>query len=267
LPLAHVEAPTAGSMILAGVLLKLGGYGFMQIAGPWFPAAAALAAPALAVLGVIGILYGSLLALAKTDLKRLVAYSSVAHMGFCALGIATGTLEGYQGALFVMVAHGLGTGTLFACVGILYARRHSRDLAAYGGLAGAMPATATVFVIASLSSIGLPGLAGFVGEFVVLFATFGRWPILVPFAVCGVALSAAYMLRAVRLVFFGAPSEGESSDLTAIERTALWPAVALMAWLGLQPGSVLDPSRETLRKLSAPVSEQFVSDSSVEVPK
>ena len=267
LPLAHVEAPTAGSMILAGVLLKLGGYGFMQIAGPWLPAAAALAAPALAVLGVIGILYGSLLALAQTDLKRLVAYSSIAHMGVCALGIATGTLEGYQGALLVMVAHGLATGTLFACVGILYARRRSRDLAAYGGLAGAMPATATVFVIASLSSIGLPGLAGFVGEFVVLFAAFGRWPILVPFAVCGVALSAAYMLRAVRLVFFGPPSEGESSDLTAIERLALWPAVALMAWLGLQPGAVLEPSRETLQKLSAPVSKQFVSEPPVEGPK
>lgn len=254
LPDAHTEAPTAGSIILAGVLLKLGVYGYLRFALPLFPEAAVRYAPWLGVLGVIGVIYGAFVAYAQKDMKRLVAYSSVSHLGLVVLGIGAFTATALSGSILQMVNHGLSTGALFLLVGVLYERRHSREIAAYGGIAGVVPVTTALFLIATLSSIGLPGLNGFVGEFLILLGTWTsphRWWAVA--GASGVVLSAIYMLWLVQRVFWN-PLEKEENrslpDIRASELLAAAVLVALMVWIGVRPNDVLSrvtASVETLR--------------------
>jgi NADH-quinone oxidoreductase subunit M len=246
LPDAHTEAPTAGSIILAGVLLKLGVYGYLRFAIPFFPAAAARFAPLLALLALIGIVYGSLVAFAQPDMKRLVAYSSVAHLGLVMLGIACFTATSLSGAVLQSINHGLSTGALFLLVGVLYERRHTRDIDAYGGIARIVPVTATLFLLVSLSSIGLPGLNGFVGEFLILAGSFNSptaprwWAIL---ATSGVVLSAVYLLTLVQRVFWTPIRHEENrklSDISAPELVACLALVVFIVWIGVAPNTFLD---------------------------
>ena len=207
LPDAHVEAPTAGSVILAGVLLKMGTYGFMRLAMPLFPAAARAFAPFILTLAVIGIIYGALVAMVQEDVKKLVAYSSVSHLGFVMLGLFSFNLLGAEGGLIQMVNHGISTGALFLIVGMIYSRRHTRLIEDFGGLARVMPVFSVFFVLAALSSIGLPGLNGFVGEFTILLGAFQSQPVFAVLATAGVVLAAVYMLWMLQRVLFG----GEAS--------------------------------------------------------
>jgi len=261
LPDAHTEAPASGSIILAGVLLKMGTFGFIRYAMPLFPSAANQWAPAIAVLGVIGIIYGSLMCMAQTDLKRLIAYSSVAHLGFVMLGLSALTAEAVSGAVLQMVNHGISTGALFLMVGILYERTHTRELAAYGGVARVAPAMAAAFVVITLSSIGLPGTNGFVGEFLILLGTFtakgmGSWTIgtaefskgitLAVLAASGVILGAVYMLWVVQRVFFGPERKAAShgmADLNLREWFTVAPLLLAIVWIGLAPQPLLDAMR------------------------
>ncbi|WP_298401116.1 NuoM family protein [uncultured Chloroflexus sp.] len=224
LPDAHVEAPTAGSVVLAGVLLKLGGYGMIRYNLTLFPAASQWAAPALAVLAVIGIIYGAAVAFAQSDMKKLVAYSSVSHMGFVVLGIFALNTEGISGAVLQMVNHGLSTSALFLMVGVLYERRHTRELAEYGGLWKVMPVFAAFSLLVALSSAGLPGLNGFVGEFTIIAGAF-RSPLLgwvyVAIAVGGVVLAAAYLLKLFRAVFMGDVSQPANANLPDLNQREL----------------------------------------------
>ncbi len=246
LPDAHVEAPTSGSVILAGILLKLGVYGFIRFAFPLFPNAAMAALPALGWLAVIGIIYGALVAWVQPDMKKLVAYSSVSHLGFCMLGIAAMTVEGVSGAVFVMLAHGVSTGALFLLVGVLYERRHTRVLADYGGIARKVPVFTFFMVMAVMASAGLPALSGFPGEFLVLLGTFtaGRthW-LLAVLAASGVILAAVYLLWMVQKVLFGPlqnPANESLKDMNAREVLVLTPLMVLAVVLGLRPDIVLD---------------------------
>lgn len=240
LPDAHVEAPTAGSIMLAGVLLKMGGYGFLRLALPVAPEAAHAAAPLFAALGVIGIVYGALMALAQSDLKRLVAYSSVSHMGFVVLAIAVGTPLALTAAMLTMVAHGLTAALQFLLVGLLYDRTHTRALERFGGLMRTLPVWGTAFVFAALASLGLPGLAGFPGELVTVlegFTAFGWWIAIVAF---GVVIAGAYALRAVRSVAQGPEREEwlDLSDLDVREASAVAPLAVALVVLGVWPGFV-----------------------------
>ena len=252
LPDAHTEAPAAGSIILAGVMLKMGTFGFIRYAMPLFPQAALAWAPAVAVLGVIGIVYGSFMCMAQTDLKRLIAYSSVAHLGFVMLGLAALTPEAVSGAVLQMVNHGISTGALFLMIGMLYERTHTRDLAAYGGLAGVTPALAAPFLIVTLSSIGLPGTNGFVGEFLVLIGTFTSKVLrgAVPLAVVGatgVILGAVYMLWMYQRVFFGPPRKAAAhglADLTVREWFTLAPLLIAIVAIGFAPQPLLTAIKE-----------------------
>jgi NADH-quinone oxidoreductase subunit M len=236
LPDAHVEAPTAGSVILAGVLLKMGGYGFLRVAIPLFPDAAMRFAPLVGVLAVIGILYGALVSLVQPDLKKLVAYSSVAHLGFVMLGIAAFTTTSLVGSVYQMLNHGISTGALFFLVGMLYDRRHTRLISEFGGLKSAMPWYAAVFLLISLSSIAMPGLNGFVGEFLILIGSWRFSPTMVVFAAVGVILAAGYVLWMVKRVFYGEvtnPKNEGLRDLSAREAAILVPLVALVIFMGV----------------------------------
>jgi NADH-quinone oxidoreductase subunit M len=242
LPDAHVEAPTAGSVLLAGVLLKMGVYGYLRLAVPLFPQAAAQFAPWLAGLGVIGIIYGSLVAWSQHDIKKMVAYSSVAHLGTVMLGVMAFEPAAVAGAVLQMVNHGLSTGALFLLVGVLYERRHTRMIEDYGGLARVMPAFSAVFMITMLSSVGLPGLNGFVGEALVLFGSFRTYPWLAAAAVSGVILSAVYMLGMYQAVVFGPLRHTENKvlpDLNAREWLYLLPVLAFIVLIGVWPNPLL----------------------------
>jgi NADH-quinone oxidoreductase subunit M len=251
LPDAHVEAPTAGSVILAGVLLKMGTYGLVRFAFPLFPAAAAAFAPYLGTLAVIGIVYGALVAMVQPDMKKLVAYSSVSHLGFVVLGIAAMNTQGVQGAVYQMLNHGISTGGLFLIVGMLSDRRHTRLISEFGGLKQVMPHLVAVFLIVTLSSIGLPGLNGFVGEFLILLGAF-RWsPRLASFAATGVILSATYMLWMFQRVNYGAIGDKNATlpDLSLREWIVLVPIVAMTVLMGVLPNLFLRPMEPSVERL------------------
>jgi len=258
LPDAHVEAPTAASVLLASVLLKMGTYGFLRFAIPFFPAEAFTPFTQMIVVGlaVIGILYGALVALVQPDVKKLVAYSSVSHMGFALLGIWAMTVQGVQGAIVVMLAHGISTGALFFLIGMLYERRHTRDLSAFGGLARVMPMFSTVLVIVALSSIGVPGTNGFVGEFLVLIGAFITHPWAAGIATTGVIFAAAYLLWAVQRMVFNKLDKPENEglpDLSAREWAVLLPLLAGILWLGLYPAPILRRTEPTARAITEQV--------------
>jgi len=254
LPDAHVEAPTGGSIILAGVMLKMGTYGFLRFVLPIFPDATARFAPLMIALSVIGIIYGALVAWVQPDMKKLVAYSSVSHLGFCVLGIFALNQTSIEGSILQMVNHGLSTGALFLLVGVIYERRHTRLLADYGGIARTMPVYATLFVIAMLSSVGLPGLNGFVGEFLILAGTFKTNPAWAIAAASGVILAAIYLLWLVQRVFFGPITSDENRNIPDIawnELTAVAMLIVFIVWIGVHPNTFL-------RKMSPSV-EQLLS--------
>ena len=252
LPDAHVEAPTPGSVILAAVLLKMGTYGFLRFLLPFFPVAAKHPAvvTVMLVLGVIGILYTAWVAAAQPDAKKLVAYTSVAHMGFVVLGIFALTVNGLQGGLVVMISHGISTGALFLLLGMMYERRHTRTIADFGGIGRVTPWFATAFVITALASIGLPGTSGFVGEFLALLGTFETHPVIAVIATVGVIFAAYYMLPMVQTVFFNKlekPENREMQDLSPREMAILAPLCALMIWIGWNPTPVLERMEPSVR--------------------
>ncbi|HYO90670.1 MAG TPA: NADH-quinone oxidoreductase subunit M [Pyrinomonadaceae bacterium] len=254
LPDAHTEAPTAGSVILAGVLLKMGTYGLLRFNITFFPGSARAYAPLIITLAIIGIIYGALVAMVQPDVKRLVAYSSVSHMGFVVLGLFTFTEQGMQGALYQMLNHGVSTGALFLFVGMIYERRHTRQISDYGGLATSMPWFSAFFVIASLSSIGLPFLNGFVGEFLILLGTWTTTAINRPWiatmlAGTGVIWAAVYMLWMLQRVVFGRvthPENARLKDLNARETALLIPLLVLMLFMGVYPNLFLNRSRSSV---------------------
>jgi NADH-quinone oxidoreductase subunit M len=256
LPDAHTEAPTAGSVILAGVLLKMGTYGLVRFNLDLFPQASMYFATPIAWLAVIGIVYGALVSMVQTDVKRLVAYSSVSHLGFVVLGIFSMTAEGIQGAVIQMVNHGLSTGMLFLCVGVLYERRHTREISEFGGIARVMPAFTVFFAIAMLASVGLPGLNGFVGEYLTLLGAF-KSPFLNSWAytivgATGVIFAAVYLLWMFQRVMYGTndnPQNQNLKDLTKREWWTLAPIVLFIVWIGVFPRTFLNVSENSTRAL------------------
>jgi NADH-quinone oxidoreductase subunit M len=245
LPDAHVEAPTAGSVILAGIMLKMGTYGFLRFAMPFFPDAAMspMIRTAILTLGVIGVVYGALVAMVQPDFKKLVAYSSVSHLGFVMLGIFALTLDSVQGALMVMINHGISTGALFFLIGIIYERRHSRLIADYGGIARVVPMFAVLLTLVSLRSIGLPGTNGFVGEFLILVGAFRTAPYFTVIAATGVIFAAAYLLWALQRILFNPMDKAANAHLTDLNRrelTIMGVLTVMILWLGVYPAPVLD---------------------------
>ena len=252
LPDAHVEAPTAGSVILAGILLKMGGYGFLRFSIPMFPLASAEFAPLIFALSVIAIIYTSLVSLAQEDVKKLIAYSSVAHMGFVTIGVFTLTLQGLQGGIFQMLSHGIVSGALFLCVGVIYDRMHTREISAFGGLADRMPIYAFCFMVFTLANIGLPGTSGFIGEFLSLLGAFRINTWVAFLAATGVILSAAYALWLYGRVIFGKlekPALKYITDLSWREVAVMTPLVVLTIIFGFYPGPILDASAVSVESL------------------
>ncbi len=268
LPDAHVQAPTSGSVILAGVMLKLGTYGLLRYGVQMFPAAAVEWGPLLAAVGVVGIVYGSFLAWAQRDLKKLVAYSSVAHLGFVVLGTFAFTATAFQGAVIQGVNHGITTGALFLLVGVLYDRLHTRDLNRFGGLARSFPAFGFLLLFTTLASIGLPGTNGFVGEFLILFGSFATRPVLTSIGALGVVLGAVYMLGMCREVLFGPIQRKENRALAALkprEWAALAPLAALMLWIGIFPGPLLERTHLACQELARRV-EPYTKEARLDLP-
>jgi NADH-quinone oxidoreductase subunit M len=252
LPDAHVQAPTAGSVILAGILLKLGGYGFLRFSLPMFPIASEYFAPFVFSLSVIAIIYTSLVAMMQEDIKKLIAYSSVAHMGYVTMGIFAANVQGVQGAIFQMLSHGIVSGALFLCVGVVYDRMHTRDIDAYGGLVNNMPKYAVALMVFTMANVGLPGTSGFIGEFLTLLGVFRVNTWVAFFATTGVILSAAYALWLYRRVIFGV-LEKESLkkllDLSPREQLILYPLIALTIFFGVYPAPVFDATAASVDQL------------------
>ncbi|MDR4498889.1 MAG: NADH-quinone oxidoreductase subunit M [Candidatus Scalindua sp.] len=260
LPDAHVEAPTAGSVILAGVLLKMGTYGFIRFSLPLFPYASHQFVPFIAWLALIGIIYGALVAMVQEDLKKLIAYSSVSHLGFVMLGIFVFNIQGLEGSILQMVNHGLSTGALFLLVGMIYERRHTRMIADFGGLAKQIPIFAVFFMIVTLSSIGLPGLNGFVGEFLVLLGTFKSNVLNATFATTGVVLSACYMLWMFQRVMFNKLSNKKNqnmADINSREWAIILPIVILIFWIGIYPKPIISRLDSSVNHLLTRVDEKY----------
>ena len=262
LPDAHVEAPTAGSMILAGVLLKMGGYGFIRFSLPMFPHASEFFAPLIFSLSIIAIIYTSLVALAQSDMKKLIAYSSVAHMGFVTIGIFTLTEQGIAGALFQMISHGLVSAALFFSVGVVYDRLHTRDISAYGGVAAVMPRYAVFFMFMMLASVGLPGTSGFVGEMLVLVGAWKASTWVAFFTATGLVLGATYMLWLYRRVMFGGIVHDDVKTMEPINRrefAIFLPITVLVLWFGVYPASLLDLMAGSIQLVLDTVSSSGVS--------
>ena len=254
LPDAHTEAPTVGSVILAAVLLKMGTYGFLRFNMPLFPQAAHFFVPLFSILAVIGIVYGALVSMVQKDLKRLIAFSSVSHLGFVMLGLFTFTMPGVQGGIIQMINHGLSTGALFLIVGIIYERRHTRMIAEFGGLSNPMPVYATIFLIVTLSSIGLPGLNGFVGEFLILLGAFKTNMVYAIIAATGVIFAACYMLWMFQRVMFGQVTNEKNQDLKDLswrEIALFVPLLLFIVWIGVYPGTFLDKTKATTENFLA----------------
>jgi len=241
LPDAHTEAPTAGSVILAGILIKMGAYGFLRFSLPLFPQAAVAMAPYMLALSVVAIIYGAVICLVQTDLKRLIAYSSVSHMGFVTLGIFALNAQGLEGGILQMLNHGVVTGALFLMVGVLYERSHTREIANYGGLASVLPVYASFFMVFTLASIGLPGLNGFVGEFLILLGGFKASALAGVLSATGIIIGAAYMLLLYQKVFFQEtnPKVQGYTDMDAREILTLLPLLILVVWIGVYPNAFL----------------------------
>jgi NADH-quinone oxidoreductase subunit M len=263
LPDAHVEAPTAGSVILAGVLLKMGTYGFLRFCLPLFPDASLRFGPLVFTLAVIGVIYGAWVSTVQPDMKKLVAYSSVSHLGFVMLGIFTLNQQGLVGGLIQMVNHGLSTGALFLMVGMIYERRHSRLIADFGGLWQVIPAFSALFLVVTLSSLGLPGLNGFVGEFLILLGAFQRNPWMAALATTGIIFAAVYMLWMYQRVVFGEVTRDANrrlADLTTREWALLVPVLALIVWIGVYPAAFTGKTETTIEALISQIQSKTAAN-------
>ena len=266
LPDAHVEAPTAGSVILAGILLKMGGYGFLRFSLPMFPVASEMFAPFVFTLSVVAIIYTSLVALAQEDIKKLIAYSSIAHMGYVTMGIFTMNQAGVQGAIFQMVSHGFVSAALFLCVGVIYDRMHTREIAAYGGLVNRMPWYGVAFLLFTMANIGLPGTSGFVGEFLTLLGAYRANTWVALFAATGVILSAAYALYLLARVMNGKlekPSLAGILDLDWRERAVLFPLIAVTVFYGVYPAPILNASEASVTAMLTKVTAAIAASSKI----